>query len=229
MHDEYFQKRCTMTTLGKGIKVCAVDSQHGTAIIMAMIILLVLSVIGIYAVSTSTVETKISGVEQGFQEAFYTADAGEPIGTYVTKQILHYDPQNSGDLETALGTGFPSGVVHNPNLYGSAGKLFSNFVTRDLTEPQSSTADIIASLSDSQALGLPKYVQLLIKIDRLQSLSVSGGGVEFASGYEGVGLGGGGGVAVLYGVDSVGIYGLRGAESRVSLGYRYVPGVAGGE
>jgi hypothetical protein len=222
-----------MTALRKGIKVFAADSQHGTAIVMAMIILMVLSVIGIYAVSTSTVETKIAGVEQGFQEAFYTADAGEPIGTYVTKQILHFDPQNAGDLANALGTQFPSGVVQNPNLYGSAGKLFTN-LTRDLSEPHpdtgsGATADIIAALADSEKLGLPAYVQLLIKIDRLRSVTMPGGGVEFASGYEGVGLGGGGGVGVIYDVDSVGIYGLRGAGSRVSLGYRYVPGVAGGE
>ncbi len=227
-----------MFIFGKVNRRFNADSQHGTAIIMAMIILMVLSVIGIYAVSTSTVETKIAGVEQGFQEAFYTADAGEPIGTYVTKQILHYDPQNTGDLESALGPQFPYGIV-NSRLYRTgtgtypSGKLFTN-LTRDLSEPHPDTgtgtnADIIAALANSQALGLPAYIQLLIKIDRLRSMSVAGGGVEFASGYEGVGLGGGGGVAVVYDVDSVGIYGLRGAESRVSLGYRYVPGVAGGE
>jgi hypothetical protein len=217
-----------MFTFGKVPRGFDADFQRGTAIIMAMLILLVLSVIGVYAVSTSTVETKITGVEQGFQEAFYTADAGEPVGTYVTKQILHYDPQTSSDLASALGTQFPSSIV-NSTLYTS-GKLFNNLTTRDLSEPQpGTTADINAALTSSVALGLPAYVQLLIKIDRLQSMTMPGGGVEFASGYEGVGLGGGGGVAVLYGVDSVGRYGLRGAESRVNVGYRYVPGVAGGE
>jgi Tfp pilus assembly protein PilX len=242
MHDEYSQRRgCTMTALRKNIEVFVADSQHGRAIVMAMIILLVLSVIGIYAVYTSTVETKIAGVGQGFQEAFYAADAGEPVGTYVTRQILHYDPQTTTELATVLGVQFPSGIVnsrlfHNatsPDSTYPSGKLFSIF-TRDLTEPHPDTgtgtnADIIAALSDSQALGLPAYVQLLIKIDRLQSLTMAGGGVEFASGYEGVGLGGGGGVAVVYNVDSVGKYGFWGAESRVSLGYRYVPGVAGGQ
>jgi hypothetical protein len=247
MHHEYFQRWCTMnihrrwctmTALKKLIKVRETDAQHGTAIVMAMLILLVLSVIGIYAVTTSTVETKITGVERGFQEAFYTADAGEPVGTYVTRQILHYDPQDQDQLRSALGTQFPDGIV-NSRLYHTGtgtypyGKLFTN-LTRDLSEPHldigtGTNADIIAGLADSEALGLPAYVQLLIKIDRLQSLNMAGGGVEFAAGYEGVGLGGGGGVAVLYDVDAVGIYGLRGAGSRVSLGYRYVPGVAGGE
>jgi PilX N-terminal len=202
------------------------DSQHGTAIIMAMLVLLVLSVIGVYAVSTSTVETKITGVEQGFQEAFYTADAGEPIGLYVTKQILHYDPQTTADLTNILGTQFPTNAV-NPNLFGISGRLFTNY-TRNLNEPQSGSASI-DSAGHSVDLGLPSYVQLLVDIDRLQAQQMAGGGVEFASGYESIGQGGGGDIAVLYGVDSLGKYGLRGAESRVNVGYLYVPGLAGGQ
>ncbi len=210
-----------MTALRKSIKVSETDPQRGTAIIMAMLILLVLSVIGVYAVSTSTVETKITGVEQGFQEAFYTADSGEPIGVYVTKRILHDDPQTVD----ALGT--PWSSVVNSNLIGLSGKLFTN-TTRNLSEPQSGSAGI-DSAGHSTDLGLPAYVQLLVNIDRLQSQHLPGGGVEFASGYESIGQGGGGDVAVIYGVDSVGKYGLRGAASRVNVGYLYVPGLAGGE
>lgn len=140
-----------MTALRKDIKVFDADLQRGTAIIMALLILLVLSVIGVYAVSTSTVETNITGVERGFQEAFYTADSGEPIGVYITKRILHDDPQTV----SALGT--PWSSVVNSNLIGASGKLFSNS-TRDLTEPQPSTASI-NSAGNSTALGLPAYVQ----------------------------------------------------------------------
>ncbi len=210
-----------MFTFDKAIRGFNANAQQGTAIIMAMLILLVLSVIGVYAVSTSTVETKITGVEQGFQEAFYTADSGEPIGIYVTKRILHDDPQNV----SALGT--PWSSVVNSNLLGMTGKLFTNS-TRDLSEPQSGSAGI-DSAGHSTDLGLPAYVQLLVDIDRLQSQHLPGGGVEFASGYESIGQGGGGDVAVIYGLDSVGKYGLRGAESRVNIGYLYVPGLAGGE
>ena len=222
-----------MVTFEKTAGRLSLDSQHGTAIIMAMLILLVLSVIGVYAVSTSTVETKITGVEQGFQEAFYTADAGEPVGTYVTKEILHFDPQSLSDFADSLASvapSFPTSIVQS-NLITS-NKLFINPSSsnpRVLTEPQPGSADIIAALTNSQALGLPQYVQLLINISRLSVKAMPGGGIEFASGYEGIGLGGGGSEAVIYSVDSVGLYGLRGAESRVSVGYLYVPGVAGDE
>ncbi len=217
-----------MTALKKLIKVCETDPQQGTAIIMAMLILLVLSVIGVYAVSTSTVETKITGVEQGFQEAFYTADSGEPLGIYITKRILHDDPQTVSALGAPWSNVTSTGsTVVNSDLLGTSGKLFTNS-TRTLTEPQSSTASI-NSAGQSAALGLPNYVLLLVDIDRLQSQHLPGGGVEFASGYESIGQGGGGDVGVLISVDSVGKYGLRGAESRVNVGYLYVPALAGGE
>jgi len=209
-----------MNALKKMIKVCEVDSQRGTAIIMAILILLVLSVIGVYAVSNSTVETKITGQERGFQEAFYTADSGEPIGLYVTKRILHDDIQN------VSGLGSPwSSVVHD-SLLGIGGELYTN--ARSTDQPESGTADI-DSAGHSVDLGLPDYVLLLVDIDRLQSQHLPGGGVEFASGYESIGQGGGGDVGVLISVDSMGRYGLRGAESRVNVGYLYVPGLAGGE
>ena len=204
------KKRRTLTH-GAG-RAC----EQGTAIIMALLILLVLSVIGVYAVSTSTVETNITGIERGFQEAFYTADSGEPIGLYLTKLILNNNYQQVTDLPPDW-----QGVVQS-SLFT---ELFS--YTRNTNTLFSSTPDI--NISGNTAFGLPGYVQLIIDIDRLQSQLMPGGGIEFAAGYESIGMGGGGDIGVLYSLDSVGRYGLRGAESRVYLGYLYVPGVAGGE
>lgn len=209
-----------MIAIRKMIKMCGPGSQRGTAIIMALLILLVLSVIGVFAVSTSTVETKITGVERGYQEAFYTADSGEPVGVQVLKLILQTDPQTVNDLGAIW-----SSVV-NADLLNMDGEIFTD--SRNSDAPQTGTADI-DSKGDGNNLGLPSYVQLLIDIDRLKSHHLPGGGIEFAAGYEGIGLGGGGDVAILYAVDSVGIYSMRGAQSRVYVGYRHVPGVAGGE
>lgn len=195
--------------------------EEGTAIIMAILILLILSVIGVYAVSTSTVETKITGLERGFQEAFYTADSGEPIGIYITNLILHYDYQLPGQLGSPW-----SNVIKDQNLLGVGGELYT--ITRDPDQPEVGSADI-SSAGFSSALGLPAHVLLLIDIDRLDTRHCPGSGVEFASGYEPIGHGGGGDISVLYTIDSVGRYGLRGAESRITVGYLFVPGMAGGQ
>src|SRR4030042_1303498 len=190
-----------MSNLKKVVCRFHADSQRGTAIIMAMLILLVLSVIGVYAVSTSTVEMKITGQERGFQEAFYTTDSGEPLGIYVTNLIIHNNFDDATDLVAPW-----SNVVQNSTF----AELYN--ATRNANTIYDSSADInISSAGQSTALGLPTYVLLLVDIDRLQSQHLPGGGVEFASGYESIGQGGGGDVGVLYAVDSGGRFGLRGA------------------
>jgi Tfp pilus assembly protein PilX len=49
--------------------------QRGVALIIALIILLVLTLIGISAISTTTFETSISGNERAGTDAFYAAEA----------------------------------------------------------------------------------------------------------------------------------------------------------
>ncbi len=57
-------------------------SQEGVALIIALIILLVLTLIGISAITTTTFETSISGNERAGTDAFYAADAGTQEGTH---------------------------------------------------------------------------------------------------------------------------------------------------
>ena len=66
-----------------------------------------------------------------------------------------------------------------------------------------------------------------VDVERVRSRVLSGGGAEFASGTEGVGVGTTGGVAVFYELDSRG-QSTRGAVSNVIADYRKVVGVPGG-
>lgn len=68
------QERCGMNVL---------HSQQGAALLIAVLILLVLTVIGVYAVTTSTLETKIAGSERVLQESFQAADGGTDYGRRV--------------------------------------------------------------------------------------------------------------------------------------------------
>ena len=204
-----------MTVIRNRVRIGDVNSQQGTAIVMVMLILLVLYIIGVYSVSTSSVETKITGVERGLQEAFYTADSGEPLGVTLTKTILRDDTQTV----SALGQPW-SAVINDGDSFIT--EIYNNASNRDCDED-------IDSTDDGSNLGLPSYVQLLVDIDRLEAHHLAGGGVEFAAGYEGLGLGGGGDVGILYAVDSRGIYNIRGAESELHAGYLHVPGIVGEE
>ncbi len=60
----------------KKIRIFGPHSQEGAALVIAVLILLILTVIGVYAVTTSTMDTKITGYQKVHVEAFYAADAG---------------------------------------------------------------------------------------------------------------------------------------------------------
>ena len=54
--------------------------EKGIALIIALLVLLVLTLIGISAINTTTFETSISGNERVGTDAFYAAEAGIQIG-----------------------------------------------------------------------------------------------------------------------------------------------------
>ena len=51
-------------------------NQKGVSLVIALLILLVLTLIGISAISTTTFETNIAGNERLYNRAFYASDAG---------------------------------------------------------------------------------------------------------------------------------------------------------
>lgn len=97
-----------MTVIRKKIRICSINSQEGAALLIAVLILLILTVLGVYAVTTSTLETKITGFYKWHVEAFYAADAGldytmatYPYGTLDSSNptwpspppFQHHDPE----------------------------------------------------------------------------------------------------------------------------------------
>jgi hypothetical protein len=66
-----------------------------------------------------------------------------------------------------------------------------------------------------------------VDVNRTGTKNLPGGGTEFASGAEGIGVGSAGGVAIFYDVDSFGS-GPNSSLSRITAVYRKVVGVAGG-
>ncbi len=65
-----------MNAMKTSIRVLGLNSEQGAALLIAVLILLILTVLGVYAVTTSTLETKITGFHKWHVEAFYAADAG---------------------------------------------------------------------------------------------------------------------------------------------------------
>ena len=75
-----------------------IDNQQGTVIIMAIVVLVMLSVIGIAATNTSTTEVQISTNAVLHNIAFYTADSGIEVGRAVLNNIKMADSGNWDNL-----------------------------------------------------------------------------------------------------------------------------------
>ncbi len=54
-------------------------NQSGAALVIALIMMIVLTLIGLASIFTSTFEIKISGNKRGSTDAFYSADSGVQV------------------------------------------------------------------------------------------------------------------------------------------------------
>ncbi|WP_320041286.1 pilus assembly PilX N-terminal domain-containing protein [uncultured Desulfobacter sp.] len=77
-------------------KYSPLENQDGFALISAMIFLVLLTVIGIAANNTGTIETMISASEKNRQSAFFAADAGIEHGKIVIMNALKSEFAKTG-------------------------------------------------------------------------------------------------------------------------------------
>lgn len=177
-----------------------VPDERGSVIIIALLIMVLLTVVGLSVSRTTDIDVLIAKNDQFHKTAFYNADSG----VYVTPKVISACISNEGE-ETLPGI-----------TYLGAGDTFYRQIMG--YDPYDSANDIQFNLG-----GYPVNVD----VNRTGQQNLPGGGVEFASGAEGVGVGSSGGVAIFYDIHSVGS-GPNGSLSEVDSIYRKVVGVAGG-
>ncbi|PXF60360.1 MAG: hypothetical protein C4B58_00555 [Deltaproteobacteria bacterium] len=88
--------------------------KDGSALVIALMILVILTLIGIAATNTSIIEMQIAGNEKAYKEAFYKADAGVSyvVATYpsVSSYPISVDIDNDGNDDFKVDKG-PSGII----------------------------------------------------------------------------------------------------------------------
>ena len=92
-------------------------NENGVALIIALIMLLILTLIGISSINTTTFETKISGNQRMGTDAFYASEAGVQVGlnqipeiTPISKSKIGTDTYYSG---TVSFVGWAQNVGHD--------------------------------------------------------------------------------------------------------------------
>jgi hypothetical protein len=172
------------------------NDQKGAVLLVTMMILLILTVFGVAAISTTTSEIRIAANAKSQSMGFYGADGGGR--TYVPILISAIDNRT-----------IPSGPpVVDTNLMNE----LLGFTPNDgATDTPTSNPDLSIKAGS---------VTVGVDIDRISEQLLSGGASEFASGYEGIGASSSsGGIGIYYKMDSVGQIGL--SQSQVSHTYIY--------
>jgi hypothetical protein len=72
-------------------------NEKGVALVIALIMLIILTFIGISSISSSVFETKISGNERVGSSAFYAAEGGVNVGISRIPEITAYSGTIGGD------------------------------------------------------------------------------------------------------------------------------------
>ncbi len=171
-------------------------------LVLALLILVFLTIIGISATTTTEIELQIAGNEKASKMAFYNADSG----AYATPKLIR----------SCVADNLPptDPDINYPNTANAFYRQVWGFDTYN------NAKDISFVLTPGGPI-----VEVDVKRDRLEH--IAGGMLEFGSGAEGVGGGTSGGTAIIYAMDSTG-HGPRSSEAEIIAEYRLVPGVAGG-
>jgi hypothetical protein len=196
-----------------------VGNDRGVVLVFALVLMLVLTIIGSSATMTSQVDLKISGTTKVIRTSFYVADGGIMLSPKVISRIIT-DRALPSDTETPLiAYDDYAAVGDDPVLLK---KIMGFAMDSAYQSADDSTTDISM---DQGTLG-----NMAIDVTRTATHYLSGGGVEFAAGTEGVGVSGAASAAIIYSLASRGTVGTspKTTESDIVAQYRKVAGVAGG-
>lgn len=182
-----------------------VENERGMVLVIALLLMLVASVIGIFGVNTGVMETRIAGNERLSNLVFYIAEGGTDIGPVVINDVI----------ANYCIPGYGSEMTIDPNL-------MSEILGAADNDPDT------AALSPDMRIDLGDQKRMDIDVDRLYAKVLQGGGAEFLSGYDGIGSGGsaGGSTGIFYRIDSLGSGPLN-SRANVETAYRKVANVGG--
>jgi hypothetical protein len=167
-------------------KQAVLRREDGIAMLTILMLTVILTVIGIAAITTTTMDLKLAGGERMREASVNSAEACLSSAVQIIQQTL----TNSGMPASILG---PNPVIMNPVTLQSEILGFPGF------EQLNDTADFQDPARVPNAVLSVASFTVNIDIDRLFARPKTGGSLTFAAGYEGTGAGAaGGGVEILY-------------------------------
>jgi len=208
--------------------ICKSRKETGSVLVISLLFMVVLSLIGVFAMNTSTVEQDIAANDKFHKMAFYNADSG----IFVVPKLIHECLMEYGENLPVIPGGIlvPADNAAGWDIVGSGNGSFYERMMYVDADPLSLNPDIIL---DFEGNGIVDDTDTLIDVVRQGgsgswARQKAGGGAEFSSAGRGIGRGGSGGSAdIVYTFNSWG-FALSNSQSLITAEYNKVPDVPGG-
>ncbi len=171
-----------------------IKDNKGYVLVTSLLMLLVLTVIGLAAISSSTIDNLLSGNIR-----------------------LRDSNQAKADGCTEMSVMVIERAVRNEDLRGFTNMVTDSNLTLELRSESFKVQDDAADVTcggDTTAV---------VDIDMMFARWIGGTSIEFASGYEGLGKSGGAGFSTYYRVNASGSEALMNSMTNVGAIYRFVP------
>jgi len=186
------------------------NNEKGSALIISILILLLLTIIGIAATNTSTIEILISGNDKVHKMAFHQAEGGTEVGRELLEQNI----------------ACPTGFKNEPIDIGN-----TRIEKKDFWQNESNATTCSYPSDSNRDIHMPANATSTdahtnIKLYGVTELS-TGTAIQMAAGYEGKGKGAAtGGGHIVYDLCSQ-RRGQASCESCIAIQYRHVIGQEG--
>jgi hypothetical protein len=215
-----------------------VAGERGVALILAIVTLIVLTVIGIAALTSTNVELKVAGGEKAYNIALYSADASSSVTAEVLEEAIAVRGLSSGSYKDSssriiVGDG---AFWDEPIVKEGSAKTWMSWA-RDYYSDQTGVRayDQAEHNHDEDSGSVDLRIDIPIKsggsartsanvdVDYLQFEQLAGGSSLMAMGYEGVGKGiAGGGAKRVYGFADRGDGPTATTRVRIYLTYDHI-------
>ena len=181
--------------------------QDGVAMLTVLMLTIILTVLGIAAITTTTMDMKMAGGERMRELGINAAEACMSSGVQIIQQTLQNGAMPSSFTAPGANPAITTSPLQTEIMGGSDGNP-------DSADPT------VAGSAPNAVLTLPGYA-VNMDIDRLYVRPKAGGSLQFAAGYEGTAAGAaGGGIEIYYRIDCYASNTAGGAQT-----YSHISGV----
>jgi len=157
--------------------------EEGFVLVLAMFMLVLCSIIGVAAMLTSTTEVDIAGNERVHKGTIYQAEAGYVVAAEAIRSKEGYGTWEDNEIMASLGANSTitikdgSFLLEGREDYPAGSGVWNKDKQHDSVEQSS---DIEIRVKDR--------FNIDVDVDKIDVKYIAGGGVEFASGSEGMGV-----------------------------------------